>query len=100
MRESHRGIGYDTEIASQVMCRLPPEVGALLFQLLDFGQSTLEITDVPGGLLLLKLEVLADALFNCGAAQRGPHTARYGDRGMRDMRVRGRVSVQNRDYAF
>jgi len=46
---------------------------------------------MPRGLLLLKLEVLADALFNSGAAQRGPYAASRRDHGMRDLRVRGGI---------
>src|SRR6266481_3556873 len=100
MCEPHRGISHDAEIAAQIMCGLPPEVGALLFQFLDVGQSAFEIPDMPRGLLLLKLEVLADALFNSGAAQRGPYAASRRDHGMRDLRVRGGIPVQFGHHAF
>src|SRR5258706_13278901 len=63
MREPHRGIGHDAEIAPQVMRGLAPEVGALFFQFLDVVQGALEIPDVPRGFLLLKLKILTDALF-------------------------------------
>ena len=56
------------EIPAKIVRRLSPQIGALLFEFSYLVERPLEILDLTDGFLLLKLEVLSDALLDTRTA--------------------------------